>query len=142
MFHDRRDRIDRLLLKPLWCSWLIFGVIYAFRLEFFNAVTFGLAAFFGLAWIAGGLFPDRSPREMANPERTPANKVDDDNPIIFMLISRATFRLGFVVTAVLAIIGWHAGARWLPLIGVAVLTYVGVWITTFVIVCFPFRRPA
>jgi diguanylate cyclase (GGDEF)-like protein len=139
MFHDRGDRIDWLLLRPLGMTYLCWACISAVRREWTEAFVFLIGGFFGVVWVARGLFPDRSGYEFAHPDTQPQKKFHDGEFQLSALITRAAFRLAFLLGTMFAILLWHSGATFVHLIGGSIAIYFGTMILVVVIACFPFR---
>lgn len=127
MLRDIRVRIEYLLVKPLWGAFLIFGITSAIQVQIFNSALFFLVAWFGMARIGAGLYPEKY--------GPTSDKGFDES----YLVGRAVLRLAFLLAAVCAIFRYHAGGTWWRTIGVTVAVYIGTIILTVIVVAFPFR---
>jgi len=131
-----RKLYDLYVLKLFWLIFIILGIFYLYHRDWISGAFFAVAWFF-IGGIGGWLYPEMSPKELAqgtSPSKEEMANADSEmSPEESYLIAKANMKLSVLIGLSSVVILWHSDLRWYFVILLGIL--IG-WISSVVIIAY------
>jgi hypothetical protein len=131
-----RKLYDLYVLKLFWLIFIVLSIFYLYHRDWVSGAFFAVAWFL-IGGIGGGLYPEMSPKELAQgtiPSKEELANADSEiSPEESYLIAKAHYKLSALIALSAVVILWHYNLRWYFVIPLGIL--VGYIFYALTIVC-------